>query len=560
MSGNDSKTNLFEVYRICKDVPLTVRYIKSFHEEFESAKDIDFIWHRRKDLLGCKLKVNYFDEFPHVIDVNKTYGIGDGKDEDKYLNAGGLTFHGTEIELFKNLMEELNFTVEWVYVSDRIYGECNIDEQFCTGVMGHIQSGKAEMSIFQLSVLLSRTLFVEFSIPVFANDFGLYMQTPKQSLTWSTYSKVISLSHWMAVLIVGVICVLVLCFTFRLIDRKKVDYGLKRNSEMELLANSLGSGVSVVGLSLAQGDVTLGRHLDYTSSNSMKILYFTIGLFGMFNYMFWDAGLTSTLTVQNFELPVRSLKDLLSKRNYQLMVYHGAASEAYFTDAEASTKSSDAKTLWKETMKGKKEALTFSTEEQEEAILRDKMNIVFTDPLSANLWANYPCKITSAKKRYNEHSIAYPFKKNSTYIKVFDNALNKMMETGALKSIDRHKSKFKPLSNCNDERDFSLGYQNILTAFVVSGTGLFVATMIMLFEYIYNVSSLKRHKINDDHLMRTRRIAVQEMKLKDIKTLSKLIDDLDHEVFARNDTLFIGVINQLIEKLDCNIVITNPRK
>ena len=209
LSGNDSKTNLFEVYRICKDVPLTVRYIKSFHEEFESSKDIDFIWHRRKDLLGCKLKVNYFDEFPHVIDVNKTSSIKNGKDdEDKYLNAGGLTFHGTEIELFKNLMEELNFTVEWVYVSDRIYGECNIDEQFCTGVMGHIQSGKAEMSIFQLSVLLSRSIFVEFSIPVSSNDFGLYMQTPKQSLTWSTYSKVISLSHWMAVLIVGVICLL----------------------------------------------------------------------------------------------------------------------------------------------------------------------------------------------------------------------------------------------------------------------------------------------------------------------------------------------------------------
>ena len=562
MSGNDTKANLFEVYRICKEVPLTIRFVNSFHEKYVSGKDIDFIWNRRKDLFGCKLKVNYFDEYPHVIVVNKSDGLTDDENgESKYLQAGNLTLYGTEIELFKNLMQELNFSVEWIYVSDRIYGQFNSDDQTWTGIMGQLQSGKAEMTIFQMSVLLSRSLFVQFSIPTASNDFGLYMQTPKQSLTWSTFSKVISLSHWMAVLIVGIICSLVLCSTFGLLDRKRLNYEPTTNTKVKLLANNLGSGISVVGLSLAQGDVNHGRQLDYSSANSMKILYFTVCLFGSFNFMFWDAGLTSTLTVQNFELPINNLKDLLSKRDYQLMVWQGAASEAYFVDAAASIESSDAKTLWKETMKGNKKAMTHSTEEQEEVILRDKKNVVFTDPLSANLWATYPCKITSAKKRYFQHSIAYPFKKNSTFIKVFDNALNKLMETGSLKSIHRHKLKFKPLSNCNEERDLSLGYQNILTAFVVSGIGLFIAIMTMVVERIYSTSFSKIHKTNDDHLMHSRSMAtIQEKKLKDIKTLSKLIDKLDHQVFAENDAFFINVINKLIEKLDCNIVILNSSK
>ena len=135
------------------------------------------------------------------------------------------------------------------------------------------------------------------------------------------------------------------------------------------------------------------------------------------------------------------------------------------------------------------------------------------------------------------------------------------METGSLKSIHRHKSKFKPLFNCNEERDLSLGYQNILTAFVVSGIGLFIAIMTMVFERIHSTSFSKIHKTNDDHLMHSRNMAtIQEKKLKDIKTLSKLIDKLDHQVFAENDAFFINVINKLIEKLDCNIVILNSRK
>ena len=326
------------------------------------------------------------------------------------------------------------------------------------------------------------------------------------------------------------------------------------------MANNFGSGFSIVGLSLAQEDVSHGRQFDFSSSNSIKILYFTICLFGMFNYMFWDAGLTSTLTVQNFELPIKTLNDLLSKRDYQLMVLHGSASESYFSVAAGHTKSSVAKTLWTETMEGNNDAITNSIQEQEAAILRDNKNVMFIDPLSANLWTNYPCKITSAPQRYNQHSIAHPFKKNSTFTKVFDSALNKMMETGSLTSINRHRLKFKPLSNCNEERKFSLGYQNIFSAFVVSGIGFFIATMTMCFEYVYNISSSKRHQINDDHLMKLRRMSIEEQELKDIKTLYKLIEKLDHQVFVQNDAFFIDVINKLIEKLDCNIVITNPRK
>ena len=103
------------------------------------------------------------------------------------------------------------------------------------------------------------------------------------------------------------------------------------------------------------------------------------------------------------------------------------------------------KTIWKEILEEDKKALIESNHEQEPAVLKHKTNVVFTDAFSARLWGNQPCKITSASSRYNKHSLAFPFQKNSPFLKVFDNVLNIMQETGSLQNTHRHIAQYKPL-------------------------------------------------------------------------------------------------------------------
>ena len=166
-----------------------------------------------------------------------------------------------------------------------------------------------------------------------------------------------------------------------------------------------------------------------------------------------------------------------------LAVLKGSASELYFLDAAELDMDSDAKTIWKKILEGDKKAFIESNHEQEPAVLKHKTSVVFTDAFSARLWGNQPCKITSASTRYNKHSLAFPFQKNSPFLKVFDNVLNIMQETGSLQNTHRHIAQYKPLMVCDEKRDWSIGYQNIFSAFVIVGIGCIIAMLILMCEY-----------------------------------------------------------------------------
>ena len=46
----------------------------------------------------------------------------------------------------------------------------------------------------------------------------------------------------------------------------------------------------------------------------------------------WNAGLTSCLTVEKYQLPIDRLEDLLHYDNYKLLVLGKSADEAYFAE------------------------------------------------------------------------------------------------------------------------------------------------------------------------------------------------------------------------------------
>ena len=562
LSGLSNHAHLFEIYHACKVAPLSTKLIKEFHTEIKTLyTKTDFIWNRRQDFQGCTLKVGYFEDNPLVTTVKNSSVIMNASsiDED-YLIAGNLMMVGTQTELFANLMKELNFSVEWVYEESHLYGKYHPKNQSWSGIIGQLKRGDAEMSIFQLDVILSRSLAVTFSNPTGTNDYGLYMQKPSQSLTWSTYTKVFVLDYWVTVVFVAVICWLLLVLLFQWMDvRKQQKNENEMGSKFINILKNIGSGLSVVGLSFGQQDVNHGRELEYSSKGSMKMLYLTVCTFGLLNYMVWDAGLTSTLTVKSFELPINSIEGLLGQSRFQVVVFEGTASESYFSDAAQSETYSVAKELWKTSIENNKKALVRSTDSLEKAILQDKGNVVFADILSVNLWGHYPCKIATVPTRYNGHSTAYPFKRNSTYINSFNSALNRMMETGSLNSIHRHSQKFRPLTNCKDETELAIGYQNILSAFVLPASGFVMAIFIWVVEYSWTKLCKVERKTKSAFKSRPHS-RVENGEIKTILTISQLAGQLDNRIVTQHKAVYIGIINKLLRKLDPSDVMAYEQK
>ena len=104
------------------------------------------------------------------------------------------------------MMNDLNFSVEWVYEKNNLYGTWNRENNSWSGIVGQLAAGEAEMSIFHLSIISSRSLVVSFAKPTGITDNGLYMQNPRQSLSWSTYTKVFSVDYWVMLLFVALLC------------------------------------------------------------------------------------------------------------------------------------------------------------------------------------------------------------------------------------------------------------------------------------------------------------------------------------------------------------------
>ena len=547
LSGRSNHAHLFEIYHACESAPLSMKLIKEFHTDIKTLyTKTDFIWNRRQDFLGCTLKVSYFEDNPllRTVKNNSITMNASGTDED-YLMAGNLIMFGTQTELFANLMKDLNFSVEWIYEESHIYGKYNRRNKSWSGIVGQLERGEAELSIYQLDVILSRSLAVTFSTPTGTNDYGLYMQKPRQSLTWSTFVKVFSIDYWVTVVFVSIICWMFLFLLFQWVDFDKWKKNhLKWGSRCMNVLMNIGSGLSVVVLSFGQHDVNQGRELEYSSKHSMKILYFTVCMFGTLNYMVWGAGLTSTLTVHSFELPINSLESLLDHTGFQLVILRGSAVEAYFSEAAGPI----AKGLWERSIKNNENAFVRSTEDQEKAVLEDRSNVVFADTLSVNLWRHFPCKIATTSTRYYRHSTAYPFRKNSTYINAFNSALNRMMETGSLNRIHRNSQKFRPLTNCKEEQELAIGYQNILSAFVLSTVGFAIAILIWVLEF----SCIKLYKVNGSIISDSNsKLGLEVENYEDnIITISRLVRQLGNSKVIRHKEMYIDIINNLRRKLD----------
>ena len=171
LAGNSSYADLYEIYRVCNDIPLSVNLVRNFKLNQNRSKKTDFIWDRRKDLQGCTLRVNYFEDYPNFMIASDSVLENDNNhEEDRYLTAGNMTVYGTFAELYSYFVNQLNFSIEWVSEKDSMYGSFDHTTKKWNGLIGQLIAGEADMSIFHLSVLLSRSLVVSFSDPIENNE------------------------------------------------------------------------------------------------------------------------------------------------------------------------------------------------------------------------------------------------------------------------------------------------------------------------------------------------------------------------------------------------------
>ena len=487
---------LYEVYRPCIGSKLIVRKLLNVNNDKRRTKNqYDFIWDRRDDLSGCVIPVAFIHSppyfYPSPSSENLPYQDNENDQDteiDKNSNNGknvlrinNVPMVGQSAYNFHLLIVGLNFTPDWKRGEDNAYGVFDDETKKWSkhSIMSLVVDHTAEVGSVELTVTERRSQYVSFSAQTGFLRNRLYMQRPPAAFSWLTFLDVFNYAYWgtfffvMGASIVMVATFMAILSTFR---REYLSTWFQRIS----------SSASVVGLGLLDLDADLAVNVDFESPNSMRLLFFSVSMFGLLNKEVYEAGLTSQLTVQKLASPIDSMEDLAANDKYQILVTSGGADLDYFKEATPDGNMA-AYDIYQNKIKNNVESLVTSLETAKEKLLNDPFMVYFSSELAINTGVSeYPCHLVASQKDYFKTPSAYPFYPNSRYQKLFSNKVTTLVETGQYDSILKQVIREKPLYTCLiDQGGYnSLGYKTVFTAFLLMLVGALLAIGYCILEHL----------------------------------------------------------------------------
>ena len=543
--GNSAEASLLEIYKKCKNNKMVVTEVQKIEEMHHLAYDHQDKWERRKDLTGCILRVAYVDDFPFTSRAKRLDELK-GIDPRFILKSGNITMYGdggvNNVELFKHLVSDLNFTISWVKAD--VYGVYNKESKTWEGIIDLLSKGEADISNAHLINTAIRSAAVTFTNGFARAKYGLFMARPTREPSWSTFLDVFSRNYWLVLLAIGSIMVILLVVFFD-------NWANTKPNIVVQLINKLMSSTSVLLLGFATLDFKVDEKTRAHFSGSLKIITFVILVLGWFNKEAYEGGLISTLINPKYEHDIKELEDFLTHPDFQLLVARGTAGVDYFSEAKQWPQNH----VWKSKLEKNSKAYITSPGDAEKMLLVDK-KLVYFEAISSFLpmIKDFPCYVEKARKTYFEGSLAFACRKNSEFVKLFNNQLHLYMETGVMENMAYEKSK-KARINCPSDPFLSIGFEVVISAFLVLGLGLCIAVLNLTCEGLYNrycaffnpevqVTTKRKNSGEDEENVgmashvKESTMRAWAMSIIDISKNQKLPLDVQNDVYKLNNEIF----------------------
>ena len=247
---------------------------------------------------------------------------------------------------------------------------------------------------------------------------------------------------------------LFLLLSFHLITPQNLGY-FKR-----LIYGSVAVGLALIGLE--------GPSIN-SGSIPRKIFIFTLFFFGSVSMVIWNAGLTSHLTVELYDLPVQTLQDLLSHKEFSLVVLKDTYGEIYFEQANTdSITDRVAHQIYSEFLLRRPEVYVKSAREGIQRILDSPRTIYFEDPGPIEVLIDH-CIIKTTPAEYSKKAVAIPFPRDSPYLELFSDRINRIKQAGLWKPTKEMARAQKRDSggHCPIQAQKSIGIEPIISLFMV---------------------------------------------------------------------------------------------
>ena len=207
--------------------------------------------------------------------------------------------------------------------------------------------------------------------------------------------------------------------------------------------------------------------------------------YGCTDMVVFNAGLTSTLTINEYAYPVETLNDIANNRDYTIVVREGTASQDYFRQATERTNRNG----WRLWVQGQVQTLPNSSASRR--AIMENPKLAYFSPRVPNYvtWNEVPCDVIDVSSiAYFKVSTAWALQKDSPYLELFNFYIAILRERGTVDRLwkETNGKKFNSKS-CNTENGISgqheaISMKNIISAFAVLASGFVVAPLFLYGE------------------------------------------------------------------------------
>ena len=511
---------LFEAYRACSNTSTIFRHLPHMMEGNGPAKQLhkNYIWERRKNLEGCKLRATFIPTSSAFHYKNENRNKDKSSLDTLYSNElmysssveiDGTEFFGTSADVFRILMDEMNFTLEAVIPDQKSYGVYDTKTKTWNGIIGVIAENRAEFSLNDLTVTHSRSEVANFVAPIYFQckcisefvainlylwysiklqtskfstfltfiDNMLFMKQPQPSLSWTTFLSVFSYRYWLVLCAITIVGIVVLAYAIYIYEDRPA------KSDSHVLYKT-GSAITYIFISVLNLDTALVHNAfcNSTTSLSSKIFVLTFCIYGYLNLAVYQGGLTASLTLKTVYNPIKTLEDLLSNPSYSLIVTEGSSDQSYFSEATGTTVASH---VWDKLLANRPGSFVKNGKEAQEELRLDSRKVFFASKHDVEIVLDYyPCLINTESEKYSESQGGFPFRMDSPYQKLFKEKINNIVEFGEWRYAREEAKRRKVNLGCDleDEGYGPMGYRNSLSLFVFTVLWIILSILICLAE------------------------------------------------------------------------------
>ncbi|KAL4107889.1 hypothetical protein QTP88_018164 [Uroleucon formosanum] len=399
---------------------------------------------------------------------------------EKGMNKDEECFEGFAYDLVEEMAKYNGF--KFKFTTNQDYGIMNHKTGKWSGMIGELQSMRADLAICDLTITFDRRNAVDFTTPFMTLGISILYAKPekkKPQLFW--FLNPLSFSVWIytATAYLGVSL-----FLFMLARMTPFEWELPHpvkpgDDTMENSMTLLNCLWFSIGSVLCAGCEVLPKAV------STRLVAGMWWFFALIMTSSYTANLTASITSGRMDTPIKNVDDLSKDSNIEYGCYEEGSTASFFQKSNLSLY----QRMWSVMEASNPTVFTKSNQEGVDRVLKGKGRYAFLmESSSIEYQTERNCNLMEIGNTLDSKGYGIAMPMNSPYRTLISESVLRLQESGFMRELKDKWWKVQGDNKCEEEDESDeLGFTKIGGVFVVLVLGCLIAFMFSILEFLWNI-------------------------------------------------------------------------